>query len=101
MHQCRHNMSEAEARQQKLELTIQHHCLVAKGMEFLLGKFGGHQGWVQLGQVRAAELLQLANLIILECCQVHHRPCVLLRLRHTCHLVQLQVGLSTWVRAAS
>ena len=52
-------------------LTVQNHCLAAKGTRSFLDQFRGEQGWVQLGQERAAKLLQLANLILMECSQSH------------------------------
>ena len=50
---------------------MQNHCLAAKGAGSFLDQFSCKQGWVQLGQERAAELLQLANFILVECCQSH------------------------------
>ena len=81
-------MSEAEARQRRFGLTAQNHCLAAKGAGLFLDLFTGEHGRVQLGQVGAAELLQLANLILLSYCGIHHCLVCLLRLRQTCHRVR-------------
>ena len=61
---------------QMLKLTMQNHGLAAKGVELFLDRFGCEQRRVQLRQPRAAELLQLANLAILDCCHIHGCPCV-------------------------